>query len=123
MKKKNVNLTQAFSHPLQPVKPVEREQGFSQVIRQWAASKSQSEQGPVNRPHRALISGPDGVGKTTLGSRFPSPLFSDVEDQTTPHVFPPAPIAQGKRTEATSDETTSVPFGKKVANKTNGEIP
>lgn len=33
-------------------------------------------------PVRAVIYGPEGIGKSTLASHFPSPLFLDVEDGT-----------------------------------------
>ena len=34
------------------------------------------------RPVRAVIYGPEGIGKSTLASRFPAPLFVDLEDGT-----------------------------------------
>lgn len=39
--------------------------------------------GFVNRPQRIVIFGPNGVGKSTLGAQFPSPIFVDTEDGTT----------------------------------------
>lgn len=35
--------------------------------------------GVISRPQKVLIYGPEGIGKTTLASQFPSPLFVDVE--------------------------------------------
>lgn len=37
-------------------------------------------QGKVERPQRVVIYGPEGIGKTTLASKFPKPLFIDTED-------------------------------------------
>jgi len=42
---------------------------------------------PINRgrrsaPVRGVIYGPEGIGKSTLASHFPAPLFLDVEDGT-----------------------------------------
>lgn len=36
--------------------------------------------GRVTRPQRVVIYGPEGIGKTTLAARFPSPLFIDTEE-------------------------------------------
>lgn len=36
--------------------------------------------GPVPRPQRLLIYGPEGIGKTTMASLLPNPVFCDVED-------------------------------------------
>jgi len=38
--------------------------------------------GKVNAPIRAVIYGPEGIGKTTLASHWPSPLFVDAEAGT-----------------------------------------
>lgn len=38
--------------------------------------------GRKGRPQKVVISGPEGFGKSTLASRFPNPLFLDVEDST-----------------------------------------
>lgn len=38
--------------------------------------------GVISRPQKVLIYGPEGIGKTTLASQFPSPLFIDVEGGT-----------------------------------------
>lgn len=38
--------------------------------------------GPVEKPQRVLIYGPEGIGKSTLASQMPDPLFIDVEDGT-----------------------------------------
>lgn len=38
--------------------------------------------GVVARPQRVIIYGPEGVGKSTLASGFPSPLFVDTEEGT-----------------------------------------
>lgn len=35
--------------------------------------------GKVNRAQKVVIYGPEGIGKTTLASRFPEPLFCDTE--------------------------------------------
>jgi AAA domain len=39
--------------------------------------------GPVSRAQRIVVFGPNGIGKTTLAAKFPSPVFVDVEDGTT----------------------------------------
>jgi hypothetical protein len=39
--------------------------------------------GPINRPQRIVIHGPNGIGKTTLAAQFPDPLFLDTEDGST----------------------------------------
>jgi hypothetical protein len=38
--------------------------------------------GRFTRPQRIVIYGPNGVGKSTLASEFPAPLFIDTEDGT-----------------------------------------
>ncbi len=38
--------------------------------------------GKIPRPQKVVIYGPEGVGKTTLASRFPDPLFVDTEGGT-----------------------------------------
>ena len=38
--------------------------------------------GVISRPQKVLIYGPEGIGKTTLASQFPKPLFVDVEGGT-----------------------------------------
>ncbi len=38
--------------------------------------------GPIGRPQRVVIYAPEGLGKTTLASQFPSPLFFDFEGGT-----------------------------------------
>lgn len=38
--------------------------------------------GKIARPARAVIYGPEGVGKSTLASRFPDPVFLDTEGGT-----------------------------------------
>lgn len=38
--------------------------------------------GRVARPQKAVIYGPEGVGKSTLASQFPSPVFLDTEGGT-----------------------------------------
>ena len=40
------------------------------------------QKGPRSVPVRAVIYGPEGIGKSTIASHFPSPLFLDVEDGT-----------------------------------------
>lgn len=37
-------------------------------------------EGPLSRAQRVLVYGPEGIGKTTLASQFPNPVFCDVED-------------------------------------------
>lgn len=37
-------------------------------------------EGPIRRAQRVLVYGPEGIGKTTLASQMPNPLFVDVED-------------------------------------------
>lgn len=39
--------------------------------------------GIQNKPIKAVIYGPEGIGKTTFASQFPDPLFVDVEGSTT----------------------------------------
>ena len=39
--------------------------------------------GIQNKPIKAVIYGPEGIGKTTFASHFPDPLFIDVEGSTT----------------------------------------
>lgn len=39
--------------------------------------------GIQNKPIKAVIYGPEGIGKTTFASQFPDPLFVDVECSTT----------------------------------------
>ena len=39
--------------------------------------------GIQNKPIKAVVYGPEGVGKTTFASQFPDPLFVDVEGSTT----------------------------------------
>jgi hypothetical protein len=38
------------------------------------------ENGPFIRAQKIVIYGPEAVGKSTLASKFPNPLFYDVED-------------------------------------------
>lgn len=38
--------------------------------------------GHINTPVKAVIYGPEGIGKTTFASRFPDPLFIDTENGT-----------------------------------------
>jgi GTPase SAR1 family protein len=38
--------------------------------------------GRIARPQKAVIYGPEGIGKTTLASQFPSPVFLDTEGGT-----------------------------------------
>ncbi len=39
--------------------------------------------GIQNKPIKAVVYGPEGVGKTTFASQFPDPLFVDIEGSTT----------------------------------------
>lgn len=39
--------------------------------------------GPQKRAAKVVIYGPEGIGKSTLASKFPAPLFIDTEDGTT----------------------------------------
>ena len=36
--------------------------------------------GKIQKPLKALVYGPEGIGKTTFASKFPKPLFIDAED-------------------------------------------
>ena len=47
-----------------------------------AISLSSLERRTANRPPRLLVYGPPGLGKTTLASEFPDPVFVQVEDGT-----------------------------------------
>lgn len=38
--------------------------------------------GRIQRPQKAVIYGPEGIGKSTLASQFPSPVFLDTEGGT-----------------------------------------
>lgn len=38
--------------------------------------------GKINKPQRVCIYGPEGIGKTTLASKFPEPVFIDTEGST-----------------------------------------
>lgn len=38
--------------------------------------------GFIQRPQRVVVYGPEGIGKSTFASRFPDPLFLDIEDGT-----------------------------------------
>lgn len=38
--------------------------------------------GTIKRPQKVVIYGPEGIGKSTLASQFPAPIFIDVEDGT-----------------------------------------
>jgi hypothetical protein len=38
--------------------------------------------GPVPRPQKAVLYGPEGIGKSTLAAAFPSPVFLDTESGT-----------------------------------------
>jgi len=38
--------------------------------------------GKIDRPQKAVIYGQEGIGKTTLASKFPDPVFTDVEGGT-----------------------------------------
>ena len=38
--------------------------------------------GRISRPQKAIIYGPEGVGKSTLASQFPNPVFLDTEGGT-----------------------------------------
>ena len=40
------------------------------------------QRGKLTRPQKAVIYGPEGVGKSTLASQFPSPVFLDTEGGT-----------------------------------------
>ena len=39
--------------------------------------------GKIHKPLKTLIYGPEGIGKSTLASQFPEPLFIDTEGSTT----------------------------------------
>lgn len=38
--------------------------------------------GTISRPQKVVLYGPEGIGKTTLASKFPDPLFIDTEGST-----------------------------------------
>lgn len=38
--------------------------------------------GKIERPQKVVIYGPEGIGKSTLASRFPAPLYFDIEGGT-----------------------------------------
>ena len=38
--------------------------------------------GPVAKPQKVVVYGPEGIGKTTFAAQFPDPLFVDTEDGT-----------------------------------------
>lgn len=38
--------------------------------------------GTVTRPQKVVVYGPEGIGKSTFASKFPSPLFLDIEKGT-----------------------------------------
>ncbi|MCD8211524.1 MAG: ATP-binding protein, partial [Oscillospiraceae bacterium] len=38
--------------------------------------------GKIDRPQKVVIYGSEGIGKTTLASQFPDPLFIDTEGST-----------------------------------------
>ena len=40
-------------------------------------SKLTITRGPIRSAMKVVIYGPEGIGKTTLASRFPNPLFID----------------------------------------------
>lgn len=40
------------------------------------------ERGKIQRPQKALIYGPEGIGKSFLASQFPQPIFLDIERGT-----------------------------------------
>lgn len=46
----------------------------------------QISEGPQARPQRLLVYGPEGIGKSTLASKMPDPVFVDVEDGTS-HMY------------------------------------
>lgn len=39
-------------------------------------------QGKINTPQKVVIYGPEGIGKSTLASKFPKPVFIDTEGST-----------------------------------------
>ncbi|WOO40546.1 ATP-binding protein [Rubellicoccus peritrichatus] len=38
--------------------------------------------GKQNKAQRIVVYGPEGIGKSTFGSKFPNPVFIDTEDST-----------------------------------------
>ena len=38
--------------------------------------------GKIESAQKVIIYGPEGIGKSTFASKFPSPLFSDTEGST-----------------------------------------
>ena len=45
-------------------------------------SKLQILTGRIARPQKAVIFGPEGIGKSTLAAQFPAPVFLDTESGT-----------------------------------------
>lgn len=45
-------------------------------------SLAQVKKGKLARPHRVVLYGPEGIGKSTFGANAPSPIFLPVEDGT-----------------------------------------
>jgi hypothetical protein len=45
-------------------------------------SKLQIQTGRITRPQKAVIFGPEGIGKSTLAAQFPAPVFLDTEGGT-----------------------------------------
>lgn len=43
---------------------------------------AQVKKGRITRPHRIVLYGPEGIGKSTFGANAPSPIFLPVEDGT-----------------------------------------
>ena len=57
--------------------------------------------GRIARPQKAVIYGPEGIGKSTLAAQFPAPIFLDTEGGT--HHLEVARVAAPK----SWDEVTS----------------
>src|SRR5438067_747525 len=44
--------------------------------------KLQIQTGRIARPQKAVLYGPEGIGKSTLATQFPAPVFLDTEGGT-----------------------------------------
>ena len=68
--------------------------------------------GPVAKAQKVVVYGPEGIGKTTLASRFPDPLFIDTEDGTAHYDvarLDPAPASWAALLQAVRDVKTELP--------------
>lgn len=66
-------VTMSTAQPLKPAAPAPA---------QSRMSLSAVQKGRVAKPHRVVLYGPEGIGKSTFGAGAPSPIFLPVEDGT-----------------------------------------